>query len=101
MSELLQYFLGKKELEKVGLSSSSLFSLTRACTMGDIAPLNAAKTKSMVQQLSNTSSISSYKANLVVDGKLLERFQMTKLLGLHLNEHLTWDDYKDLYLLPA
>ena len=26
---------------------------------------------------------------------------MTKLLGLHLNEHLTWDDHKDLYLLPA
>ena len=42
--ELLQYFLGKKELEKVELSFSSLFSLAHACTMG----LNSAKTKCMV-----------------------------------------------------
>ena len=28
------------QLEKIGLSFSSLFSLARACVFGDIAPLN-------------------------------------------------------------
>ena len=45
------------------------------------------------QQLSKTHSISSYKTNLVVDDKSLERIQTTKSLGLHINEHLTRHDH--------
>ena len=97
VSELLQYFLGKKQLEKVGLSFSSLFSLARACTMG----FNSAKTKFMVPTAVKHQLHTFIKTNLVVDGKLLECFQTTKLLGLHLSEHLIWDDHKDLYLLPS
>ena len=44
VSELLQYFLGNKQLEKVGLSFSSLFSLAHTCTLG----LSSAETKCMV-----------------------------------------------------
>ena len=67
--------------------NTTLKQLTEWSNVSNLA-LNPAKTKCMVfstQQLSKTHSISSYKTNLVVNGKSLERTRTTKLLGLRIN----------------
>ena len=67
--------------------NTTLKQLTEWSNVSNLA-LNPAKTKCMVfstQQLSKTHSISSYKTNLVVNGKSLERIRTTKLLGLRIN----------------
>jgi hypothetical protein len=58
--------------------------------------LNAGKTKCMVfstQQMASTNSLHLHETSLAVDGKLLERLRVTKLLGLHITENLTWNDH--------
>jgi hypothetical protein len=58
--------------------------------------LNAGKTKCMffsTQQMASTHSLHLHETSLAVDGKLLERLRVTKLLGLHITENLTWNDH--------
>ena len=58
--------------------------------------LNAGKTKCMffsTQQMASTHSLHLHETSLAVDGKLLERIRVTKLLGLHITENLTWNDH--------
>lgn len=75
--------------------NTTLSRLTEWSSDSNLA-LNATKTKCMVlstQQLSACHSISSHQTSLMVDGKPLERIQTTKLLGLQINENLTWNDH--------
>ena len=58
--------------------------------------LNPKKTKVMVmstKQLSKQHSLRSYSPVLKVGEKNLEREHCSKLLGVTLNEHLSWDDH--------
>lgn len=44
-------------------------------------------------QMSSYHSLSSRTLQLSAEGKNLERVKSTKLLGVHLNENLRWDDH--------
>ena len=58
--------------------------------------LNPAKTKSMMfltRQMFTRRNLSSFPLLLSTGGKDLERVKNTKLLGVHLNENLLWDEY--------
>ena len=58
--------------------------------------LNPPKTKSMLystSQMSSYHSLSSRTLQLSVQGKDLERVKSAKLLGVHLNENLNWDEH--------
>ena len=58
--------------------------------------LNPPKTKSMLystSQMSSYHSLSSCTLQLSVQGKDLERVKSAKLLGIHLNENLKWDEH--------
>ena len=58
--------------------------------------LNPKKTKVMVMstnQLSKKHSLQSYSPVLKIGAKHLEREHCSKLLGVTLNEHLSWDDH--------
>ncbi|CAB4015720.1 Hypothetical predicted protein [Paramuricea clavata] len=43
--------------------------------------------------MASTPSLHLHEISLAVDGKLLERRRVTKLLGLHITENLTWNDH--------
>ena len=58
--------------------------------------LNSAKT--MLLMISTTymsvkHSHEDFKPEIYVKGKKLERTDTCKLLGVHLNDHLTWDNH--------
>ena len=58
--------------------------------------LNPPKTKSMFYstcQMSSYHSLSSRTLQLSVQGKDLERVKSAKVLGVHLNENLKWDEH--------
>ena len=63
--------------------------------------LNSAKTKLMIistREMSAKHSLQVFKPNIYVNGEKVDRTDTRKLLGLHLNDHLTWDN-KDHYRL--
>ena len=54
------------------------------------------KTKVMILstlQMSRVHHLDEYDPNIVVSGYKLERIKSCKLLGVHINEHLKWDDH--------
>ena len=56
---------------------------------------NNDKTKVMIlstPQLSRVHHLDEYDPNILVSGYKLERIKSCKLLGVHINEHLKWDD---------
>ena len=58
--------------------------------------LNPVKTKYMVlstQQMSAYHKLADRSLNLAVGKKPLERVDSTRLLGVHINSNLTWDDH--------
>ena len=57
---------------------------------------NNDKTKVMILstlQMSRVHHLDEYDPNIVVSGYKLERIKSCKLLGVHINEHLKWDDH--------
>ena len=57
--------------------------------------LNEAKTKWMLvstRQMSRAHALHDYYPAVSCNGKLLERVTTAKILGLHMDEHLTWSD---------
>ena len=44
-------------------------------------------------QMSRVHHLDEYDPNIVVSGYKLERIKSCKLLGVHINEHLKWDDH--------
>ena len=57
---------------------------------------NNDKTKVMIlstPQMSRVHHLDEYDPNIVVSGYKLERIKSCKLLGVHINEHLKWDDH--------
>ena len=44
-------------------------------------------------QMSRVHRLDEYDANIAVSGYKLERMKSCKLLGVHINEHLKWDDH--------
>ena len=65
-------------------------------SQGSNLALNPTKTKCMLlstSQMSTYHSLSSRPLQLTTEGKALERVKSTKLLGVHLNETLRWDDH--------
>ena len=58
--------------------------------------LNSAKTKLMIisaREMSAKHSLGDFKPEIYVKGKKLDRTDTCKLLGVHLNDHLTWDNH--------
>ena len=58
--------------------------------------LNEAKTKWMLvstRQMSRAQSLHDYYPAVSCNGKLLERVATAKILGVHMDEHLTWADH--------
>ena len=56
---------------------------------------NNDKTKVMIlstPQMSRVHHLDEYDPNIAVSGYKLERIKSCKLLGVHINEHLKWDD---------
>ena len=43
--------------------------------------------------MSRVQHLDEYDANIAVSGYTLERIKSWKLLGVHINEHLKWDDH--------
>ena len=57
---------------------------------------NNDKTKVMIlstPQMSRVHHLDEYDPNIAVSGYKLERIKSCKLLGVHINEHLKWDDH--------
>ena len=57
---------------------------------------NNDKTKVMIlstPQMSRVHHLDVYDPNIAVSGYKLERIKSCKLLGVHINEHLKWDDH--------
>ena len=44
-------------------------------------------------QMSRVHRLDEYDPNIAVIGYKLERIKSCKLLGVHINEHLKWDDH--------
>ena len=44
-------------------------------------------------QMSRVHHLDEYDRNIAVSGYKLERIKSCKLLGVHINEHLKWDDH--------
>ena len=44
-------------------------------------------------QMSRVHHLDEYDPNIAVSGYKLERIKSCKLLGVHMNEHLKWDDH--------
>ena len=58
--------------------------------------LNSAKTKLVIistREMSAKHSLQDFKREIYVKGNKLDRTDTCKLLGLHLNDHLTWDHH--------
>ena len=58
--------------------------------------LNASKTKTILfstQQMSHVHKLENYNISLSCDGLDLERLSSLKLLGVNMNEHLSWMDH--------
>ena len=58
--------------------------------------LNSAKTKLMIistREMSAKHSLQDFKPNIYVKGEKVDRTDTRKLLGLHLSDHLTWDNH--------
>ena len=58
--------------------------------------LNEAKTKWMLvstRQMSRAQALHDYYPAVSCNGKLLERVATAKILGVHMDEHLTWADH--------
>ena len=57
---------------------------------------NNDKTKVMILStlhMSRVHHLDEYDLNIAVSGYKLERIKSCKLLGVHINEHLKWDDH--------
>ena len=57
---------------------------------------NNDKTKVMIlstPQISRVHHLDEYDPNVAVSGYKLERIKSCKLLGVHINEHLKWEDH--------
>ena len=66
------------------------------CSKGSTLAFNNDKTKVMIlstQQMSRVHHFDEYDPKIVVSGYKLERIKSCKLLGVHINEHLKWDDH--------
>ena len=73
---------------------SELYSWSKESNLA----LNPAKTKSMMfatRQMFTCRNLSSFTLLLSTGGKDLERVKNTKLLGIHLNENLLWDEHAE------
>ena len=44
-------------------------------------------------QMSRVHHLDEYDPNIAVSGYKLKRIKSWKLLGVHINEHLKWDDH--------
>ena len=44
-------------------------------------------------QMSRVHHLDEYDPNIAVSGYKLERIKSWKLLGVHINKHLKWDDH--------
>ena len=65
-------------------------------SLGSNLALNPSKTKCMLfsaSQMSTYYSLESRQIHLTVGGKQIEHEKSTKLLGVHLNDSLKWDDH--------
>ena len=45
------------------------------------------------REMSAKHSLQDFKPNIYVKGEKVDRTDTRKLLGLHLNDHLTWDNH--------
>ena len=45
------------------------------------------------QQMSKRHHLDEYDPNIAVSGYKLESIKSCNLLGVHINEHLKWDDH--------
>ena len=66
------------------------------CSKGSYLAFNNDKTKVMIlstPQMSRVHHLDEYDPNIAVSGYKLERIKSCKLLGVHINEHLKWDDH--------
>ena len=78
----------------VSLMNNALSELHSWSKESNLA-LNPDKTKSMMfstRQMFTRRNLSSFPLLLSVGGKDLERVKNTKLLGVHLNENILWDE---------
>ena len=58
--------------------------------------LNSTKTKLMIistREMSAKHNLKDFKPEIYIKGKKLDRTDTCKLLGVHLNDHLTWDNH--------
>ena len=75
--------------------NSSLASLGTWSKHSNLA-LNAKKTKSMListSQMARVHSLSTHELGLTISEMPLERVRLFKLLGVHIDEHLKWDEH--------
>ena len=66
------------------------------CSKGNTLAFNNDKTKVMIlstPQMSRVHHFDEYDPKIVVSGYKLERIKSCKLLGVHINEHLKWDEH--------
>ena len=79
----------------VSLTNNALSELHSWSKESNLA-LNPDKTKSMMfstRQMFTRRNLSSFPLLLSAGGKDLERVKNTKLLGVHLDENLLWDEH--------
>ena len=79
----------------VSLMNNALFEL-HSCSNESNLALNPEKKKSMMfstRQMFTRRNLSSFPLLLSAEGKDLKRVKNTKLLGVHVNENLLWDEH--------
>ena len=76
--------------------SQSINKLSVWSKEGTLAFNNDKTNKVMIlstPQMSRVHHLDEYDPNIAVSGYKLERIKSCKLLGVHINEHLKWDDH--------
>ena len=66
--------------------------------------LNSAKTKFMIistREMSAKQRLEDFTPEIYVNGKKLDRTDTCRLLGVHFNDHLTWDNHLKVALATA
>ena len=85
-----------KNLESLQKTTSETLSQLSEWSDRNSLALNNAKTKLMListREMSAKHSLEDFKPEIYVKGNKLERTDTCKLSGVHLNDHLTWDNH--------
>ena len=88
----LPHMIYKNVQKKVNMDMDNLFHYSQESNLA----LNSTKTKWMLlstKQMSSKQDLESISLNIKCSGKSIQRVSSTKLLGVHINQHLTWEDH--------